>query len=457
MFLFEKYRPKNFREFIFNKDTLEELNFLASNEDIPHIIISGPPGAGKKTLVKFFLESIYDSDVNILSKMKYHINGSSTKKEIEILQSNYHIIIEPTSTNHDKYILQEIIKQYAMHKSFNIFKTTRKFKTIVIYNIENLANNSQAALRRTMELYAKTCRFIMVSNNLSKIFDPLRSRCRTFCVSQPCIEDIRNVITHITIMENITLNYNEMKFILDNCDNNIKRAIWILDCRRLNCDPFISLDAVFDSVVESILKSISETNNLVKLFDNDIRTDIYNILITNIKGSIVIATIMDKLIRKIKNDDINIKIIKYASEAEYNLIHGRRDITHIDYFIAHVMEELIMNRDKLSHLKPKPLVNKTTKSAGSKTAKSAGSKTAKSTGSKTAKSAGSKTAKSTGSKTAKSAGSKTAKSAGSKTTKSTGSKTAKSAGSKTAKSVGSKTAKSTGSKTAKSAGSKTAK
>ena len=127
VFLFEKYRPVNIKDFLFNKEVLEQLVHIASNEDIPHVIISGPSGGGKKTLVKFFLEALYDPDVNILTKRKYNINGSSTKKEIEILQSNYHIIIEPTSTNHDKYILQEIIKQYAMHKSFNIFKTNRKY------------------------------------------------------------------------------------------------------------------------------------------------------------------------------------------------------------------------------------------------------------------------------------------------------------------------------------------
>ena len=148
MFLFEKYRPANTKDFVFNKEIFGQLMFVASNEDIPHIIISGPSGGGKKTLVKFFLEELYDSGVNDLSKIKYSICGSSTKKEIEIMQSNYHIIIEPTNTNYDKYILQEIIKQYAMNKSFYVFKTNRKFKTIVIFNIENLANNSQIGTKK---------------------------------------------------------------------------------------------------------------------------------------------------------------------------------------------------------------------------------------------------------------------------------------------------------------------
>lgn len=355
VFLFEKYRPTNVRDLLFNKEIMEQLIHIASHDDIPHIIISGPPGGGKKTLLKFFLEALYDPDVDKLTKIKYNISGSSTKKEIEIMQSNYHIIIEPTSTNHDKYILQEIIKQYAMHKSFNIFKTNRKFKTIVIYNIENLANNSQAALRRTMELYARTCRFVMICNNLSKIFDPLRSRSRIFCVPLPSSNDINNILTHISLMENIKLKSDDLEFILDKCDNNLKKAIWMLDSKRLESNPIITLDEVFNDVVNLIL-SVRTNKNVIKIFDDDIRTNIYNILITNIKGSEIIITLMDKLIRNIKNDDINSKIIQYASEAESNMVHGRRDITHIDYFIGGVMKELIEHEtNKVTSPKKKPV------------------------------------------------------------------------------------------------------
>lgn len=339
MFLFEKYRPKTIKDIIFNKNLIEQLIYMAHYEDIPHIIIAGPQGGGKKTLLKFFLEALYDSDVNILTKIKYHINGSSTKKEIEIMQSNYHIIIEPTNTNHDKYILQEIIKQYTMHKMFNIFKTKRKFKTIVIHNIENLANNSQSALRRTMELYAKTCRFVMICNDLSKIFDPLKSRCRTFCVPLPSEDDIHKVLTYIATMENMPVNFVDIDMIVKNCDDNLKKAIWILDCKRFDVNEQIALDKIFDHVVDLIM-NIRKEKYMLRIFDNDIRSIIYKILITIIKGSEIITMLMNKLIRRINDDKINARIIQAASEAEYNLIHGRRDIIDIDFFIISVIREL---------------------------------------------------------------------------------------------------------------------
>lgn len=340
MFLFEKYYPTNIRDLIYNRDIFGQLMLIASNDDIPHIIISGPQGGGKKILVNFFLESLYGNDVHNISKMKYNISGSSTKKEIEVIQSNYHIVIEPTNTNHDKYILQEIIKQYAMHKSFHIFKTNRKFKTIVIHNVENLANNSQAALRRTMELYAKTCRFVMICNNLSKIFEPLRSRCRIFCVPLPSMDDVLKVVLHISIMENIQLTSLDIKNIIEKCGNNIKKAIWYLDCKRLGCDTNITLEEVFDNIVKTILEIRPDEKNVSRIFSEMIRSDVYNILITNIKGSEIITTLLDKLIKEIDNDEIITKIIQHASNAEYNLVHGRRDIIHIDYFICGVIKEL---------------------------------------------------------------------------------------------------------------------
>lgn len=340
MFLFEKYRPNNVSELMFNQDIMEQLMHIASYDDIPHLIISGPDGGGKKTLLKFFLQSLYDDSINKLNKIKYHITTSaSTKKEVDILQSNYHIIIEPTNTNQDKYILQEVIKKYAMHKSFDIFKSKRNFKTIVIYNIEKLSSNSQSALRRTMEIYANKCRFIMVCNNLSKVFDPLRSRCRTFCVALPSPKIINRIITNISIMENIEISDTDKNKITAECNNNLSRAIWGLECIKIKCQGVIALNDVFDKVVELILAS-TNTKNISKLFDDDLRTHIYNILITNISGSEIISILMDKLNRKIDNSVINAKIIQYASNAEYNLIHGRRDIIHIDYFIAGVIKEL---------------------------------------------------------------------------------------------------------------------
>lgn len=346
-FLLDKYKPQTVNDFSFNIDKLEQVLHMANYDDIPNLIIAGPHGGGKRTLVNILLEKIYDQGINNLSKCTYSISGSSAKKNVEILQSDYHIVIEPTNTNHDKYILQEIIKQYAMHRSFNFFKTQRVFKTIVILNIENLANNSQAALRRTMELYAKTCRFIMVCNNLSKVFDPLRSRCRIICVPLATQENVYNIISKISLMENITISHTKKKTIISNANGNLKKSIWMLDAIKYGVDGDIGLDRVFDKIIRLLFKTLVNTKNVTKTIFEAIRSLIYPILITNIDGSTVITTILDKLINIINDDEICIQFIQSASDSEHHLIHGRRDIIHIDPFITRIMQICTKNKAKL--------------------------------------------------------------------------------------------------------------
>ena len=118
-----------------------------------------------------FLELLYDKSVNDLVPTTYTVVGSNnSSKEVIIQQSNFHIVIEPNNNNSDKYIVQDIIKEYATRAPMIFFKKKRMFKTILITNANNLSANAQTSLRRTMELYAKHCRFIMISSSLLWIF-----------------------------------------------------------------------------------------------------------------------------------------------------------------------------------------------------------------------------------------------------------------------------------------------
>lgn len=339
MFYVQKYRPRNITELTFNHDKMAELIHIASFENIPHIIISGCKGSGKKTLLNIFLEYLYDDSVHHLEKNKFSVTGSSGKKEIEILRSNYHIVIEPTNTNHDKYILQEIIKKYATFKPFDIFKTSRKFKTIVIRNIECLTNNSQAALRRTMEIYAKTCRFVILCNNLSKVFDPLKSRCRNISIPLPSKKDIENTIDKICIMENFTIPKKIINQIILSSDHNLKKAIWMLQCYRIGKTEGDTIENLFQYLVDTII-DMPKSNKLIKTFDSVIRGKIYNILIQNISGTEIICHMMQILISKIDHLPTCYQIIQAASQAEHNMVYGRRDIIHIDFFVASVIKIL---------------------------------------------------------------------------------------------------------------------
>jgi replication factor C subunit 3/5 len=340
MLLIDKYRPKICTDFIFNQEILDKLHFIAAQEEIPHIIFSGPVGGGKKTLAKFFLRAIYDDSVDKTVKSSHVIVGSGSKKIVEIAQSNYHIEVDPTCTNNDKHILQEVIKKYANYHSFDIFQSRRSFKVILIYNIENLAPNSQAALRRTMETYAKTCRFIMICNNLSKIIDPLRSRCSLFCIPSPSPDSIIQMSYHIAIMENIKLSVDDRSFIRNSCNANMEKMIWFLEYKKKGLPLNNTIEYAIESLVDEIFEVKTE-KNICMVFYRNIRLSVYDMLTVMVDGSTIISSIMDLVIQRIDDNKINIRIVELASIAENNRAFGRRDIAQIDFFILGVIKEIL--------------------------------------------------------------------------------------------------------------------
>ena len=75
------------------------------------------------------LENIYDKSVHQIKEVKYTILGyGNTKTKVDIRQSNYHIIIEPNNNGFDKYLIQEIVQEYARRQMLNIFKTKKNLK-----------------------------------------------------------------------------------------------------------------------------------------------------------------------------------------------------------------------------------------------------------------------------------------------------------------------------------------
>lgn len=333
MFLIDKYSPKSLSDFRYNKEIMNLLQYAATKDDIPHIILAGPEGSGKKVLAKFLLEEIYDETVHTLRKNSYEIG----KKTMEMDESRFHIVIDATNTNREKQILQEIIKMFAARGTLNVFKTYRCFKTIVIYNVEKLSSNSQAALRRTMETYASVCRFIMLCDNITSIIEPLRSRCSIYTVTKPSMSVITKRLHEINIQENIGLSASEIKEIA--CPY-MSRSIWRLDCVRLGCKKSLPLDDCFTMIINIIM----DKEDCVMMFNDIIRQQIYDILITDLSTTEIISRIVNEIIDRINCPEALKQIITVAADAEYNAVHGRRESLHIDtviWCIIKTMHEII--------------------------------------------------------------------------------------------------------------------
>jgi replication factor C subunit 3/5 len=315
-------------------------------ESMPNLLIHGPAGCGKHTLIKLLLKDIFDNSINDTFIEKYYIKGyGNTVVDVDIEQSKYHLIIEPNNTGFDKYLIQEIVKEYAKKKIINVSHNKFPFRVVLINNIDNLHYYAQTSLRCTMEKYHKTCRFILCGSQVSKIIDPIKSRCLDVRIASPSKNDMISLIYHILLNERRLLNRKKIDEIVNFGELNIKKTIWILEMSLYGIKDFeLSWKQSIDKIIETMIAfKHPKTTILNDKLIPSVRTILYNIFTTNIPGIEILHEIINKTIASGQFDtEVLYQIIQISSETETRLNKGKRSIIHLDSFMCKVYE-LIYN------------------------------------------------------------------------------------------------------------------
>lgn len=349
MFLMDKYKPTSAKEAFFHRDILKLLQIMSEDDAIPHIIFYGPSGSGKKTIVSIFLEMIFGKYANKTKNVQYKVPGSGSKVTTEVVkQSNYHIVIEPKNNNSDRYIIHNIVKEYAKH--IGVFRKSRSFKVVLINNIDNLSYSGQTSLRRTMETFNEKCRFIMWCKSLSKVIKPLQSRCVCLRIPTPTNHELFQYMMKISVLEGMyNLELQQYHQIVMGSEGNIKTALYMLHMYKFGYyDTQTTYQFAINEIVDLILELKIE--NIL-----EIRKIVSNLKITTFEGSTIMKDLADKLCcRNEFTDRAKYAIIETIANSEYQLIHGHREMLQFDGMIATIMN-IYHNDKKIINLNKKTI------------------------------------------------------------------------------------------------------
>ena len=148
----EKYRPQTLGDVILDEETLRVIKEYKN--EIPNLLFVGNPGTGKTTLARVI--------VNDILGCNYLYINASDESGIDTIRHN--------------------ITNFAQTKSFD-----GGVKVVILDEADGLTSQAQAALRNTMETYAKYCRFILTANYKHKIIPALQSRCQSLTI-KPVVE-----------------------------------------------------------------------------------------------------------------------------------------------------------------------------------------------------------------------------------------------------------------------------
>ncbi len=319
-------------------DNMEHGSWKFAN--MPHLLFYGPDGCGKEFIIENLLEKIFTKKSVQVQDTEYIINGySNTKTKVMIKQSKHHIIIEPNNNGFDKYLIQEIIEEYAKSEILHVLKYKHLYKIVVINTIDNLSYYAQASLRRTMEKYADTCKFIFISNQLSKIHEPLKSRCLMIRVPLPSDNMIISIVLNIAEKENIGLKSSDIINIVKYSNNNINKVFWLLELIKNNVSFVDSWEKIIIMICDEILNKKNYNINKIPDLIKHIRELLYQLFITNIDFNIIIKELMNCLKNKLNNcNTLKYMIIEETSKFENRIAQGTRHIVHVEAYLIKLIQ-----------------------------------------------------------------------------------------------------------------------
>ncbi|KAF2482364.1 activator 1 37 kDa subunit [Neohortaea acidophila] len=212
----EKYRPKSLDDVTAQDHTVIVLRRTLQSANLPHMLFYGPPGTGKTSTVLALAKQLYGPD---LIKTRVLELNASDERGISIVREKVKDFARMQLSNPPSGPAGiEYRKKYPCPP----------YKIIVLDEADSMTQDAQSALRRTMETYSKITRFCLVCNYVTRIIDPLASRCSKFRFKSLDEANAGKRLEDIAKLENVALEEGVVPTLLRCSEGDLRKAITFL-------------------------------------------------------------------------------------------------------------------------------------------------------------------------------------------------------------------------------------
>jgi len=303
----EKYRPTKFSELVGQDNSVKRVEALTNSLNIPHMLFAGPAGTGKSTLALVVVKELYKENW----KENYLELNASDERGINVVR--------------------EKVKNFARTKSLGNIP----FKIIFLDEADALTPEAQQALRRTMENYSTTCRFLLSCNYSSKIIDPIQSRCAIFKFKLLEKKDIEKVIQKIGEKENLIIKPDAMEILYEGCEGDCRRCINILQSTA-SISPVISADLVVTMISNTKPKDIKVVLDYALSGDfQKAKEKLLDVMLKeSISGQDVIKSIQKEIWNLPIEPTIKVKLTEKTGEIEFRITEGSDPFIQLQSLLA---------------------------------------------------------------------------------------------------------------------------
>ena len=307
----EKYRPRTLSDMTDQKQIVERLKSFVKSRNVPHCIFAGPPGTGKTTAALCLARDLY---------------GDSYRERIMELNAS-----DARGIN----VVRETVKTFARVRSIGEIP----FKIMVLDEADNMTSDAQQALRRTMERYTETCRFILIANYSGKIIEPIQSRCAPFRFKYLPREEQDRYLRLITEKEGLELLEEGLEAIFEVCSGDLRRAINTLQAAA-------SLNKPIDMKIVYSIAGKANPVDVRKMMELaldgkflEARKQLRDMIRKyGVAGIDIIRQIHSEIFRLSIPEPWKIKLIDVVGEIDYRLVEGADEEVQVSALLARLVE-----------------------------------------------------------------------------------------------------------------------
>ncbi len=305
----ERYRPESLDEVVGQDDITERLKSYVKSENLPHLLFSGPAGVGKTTSAIAIAKELFgEMWTNNFTEL-----NASDERGINVVRNQ--------------------IKNFSRTKPL----ADASFKIIFLDEADALTPDAQNALRRTMERFSSTCRFILSCNYSSKIIEPIQSRCAVYRFRPISNVSIGKRIKHIASEEKLNVTEDGLDAIGYVAKGDMRKAINTLQSAAVIGNK-IDSEAIYKIAAMARPREINELIELAMKGDFMGARDKLDLLL--IEQGLSGEDVISQIHRAIMDfGDISersrVQLLDKIGEIDFRLTEGANERIQLEALIAH--------------------------------------------------------------------------------------------------------------------------
>lgn len=314
----EKYRPAKIDDVAQQEEVVAALQNSLQTGELPNLLFYGPPGTGKTTVALALVQQFF---------------GKEWRSRVRELNA---------SDERGIAAVREKVKTFAQlaigTTQAGLAESKAHFRVIILDEADSMTHDAQAALRRIMEEFMGTCRFIVICNYVSKIIDPLHSRCSKFRFQLISPEFQKTRLLHIAKQEDVKLGPGALDKLITLSKGDMRAAVTLLQTARgfygeVNQESLVEVACAVPH--EAIVKLLRRTRE-AKTTD-EVTDAVRSFLLDGYSGQQVMDQLLNMLTQDASIPDLaKAKSATLFSQVDERLTQGCDEELQLSYLFSHL-------------------------------------------------------------------------------------------------------------------------